>query len=138
MTCLHMIWNNNQSMKTIPGLVVVIVFAVFFDHPRLAAEDTRSADMRLYPGESIEWKAGPAALPPGAKMAVLEGDPAKEGPFVVRFQFPRAIIFRSIRIQKLSGSPSFRARCISRPEKRSIVPARKNFPQDLSVTGPLA
>ena len=28
------------------------------------------------------------AIPAGAKMAVLEGDPTKEGPFVVRFQFP--------------------------------------------------
>jgi quercetin dioxygenase-like cupin family protein len=44
--------------------------------------------MHLYPAASIEWKTGPAALPSGAKMAVLEGDPTKEGPFVVRFQFP--------------------------------------------------
>jgi quercetin dioxygenase-like cupin family protein len=75
-------------MKTILGSVVVILFAVFFDHAQLAAEDTQSADMRLYPAGTIEWKAGPAALPPGAKMAVLEGDPSKEGWFVVRFQFP--------------------------------------------------
>ena len=44
--------------------------------------------MRLYVPTAIEWKDGPAALPPGAKMAVLEGDPTKEGSFVVRFQFP--------------------------------------------------
>ena len=29
-------------MKTILGSVVVILFAVFFDHARLAAEDTQS------------------------------------------------------------------------------------------------
>jgi quercetin dioxygenase-like cupin family protein len=75
-------------MKTILGSVAVILFAVVFDHEGLAAEDTQSADMRLYPAATIEWKAGPAALPPGAKMAVLEGDPTKEGSFVVRFQFP--------------------------------------------------
>ena len=75
-------------MKTILGSVAVILFAVLFGHGRLAAEDTQSANMRLYPGETIEWKAGPAALPPGAKMALLEGDPTKEGSFVVRFQFP--------------------------------------------------
>src|SRR5437588_229058 len=46
------------------------------------------AKMRLYPPATIEWRQGPAALPPGAKMAALEGDPTKEGPFVVRFQFP--------------------------------------------------
>jgi quercetin dioxygenase-like cupin family protein len=43
--------------------------------------------MGFYGAETIEWKAGSAAIPPGAKMAVLEGDPTKEGPFVVRFQF---------------------------------------------------
>ena len=75
-------------MKTILGVVRVILFAVLFDHARLLAEDTQSTGMHLYPAETVEWKAGPAALPPGAKMAVLEGDPTKEGPFVVRFQFP--------------------------------------------------
>jgi len=75
-------------MKTIVGSVIVILFAFVLDQERLSAEDTQPGDMRLYPVTSIEWKAGPAALPPGAKMAVLEGDPTKEGPFVVRFQFP--------------------------------------------------
>ena len=75
-------------MKTILTAVAVILFAVLFDHARLVAEDKQFAGMRLYPAETIEWKAGPVALPAGAKMAVLEGDPTKEGPFVVRFQFP--------------------------------------------------
>ena len=39
-------------MKTILGSVVAILFAVFFDHARLAAEDTQSADMRLYPADN--------------------------------------------------------------------------------------
>ena len=75
-------------MKTIFVSVALALVAIFFDHARLGAEDTQSADMRLYPAETIEWKPGPAALPRGAKMAVLEGDPTKEGWFVVRFQFP--------------------------------------------------
>lgn len=36
----------------------------------------------------VEFKAGPATLPPGAQFAVLVGDPAKEGPFVMRLKFP--------------------------------------------------
>jgi quercetin dioxygenase-like cupin family protein len=75
-------------MKTIVGSVAVLLFAVAFNNARLSAEETQSAEMRLYPATTIEWKAGPAALPSGAKMAALEGDPTKEGPFVVRFQFP--------------------------------------------------
>jgi quercetin dioxygenase-like cupin family protein len=80
--------NNSQSMKTIVGSVAVSVLATAFSLTRSSAEETQPEDMRLYPATSIEWKAGPAAIPPGAKMAVLEGDPTKEGPFVVRFQFP--------------------------------------------------
>jgi quercetin dioxygenase-like cupin family protein len=75
-------------MKTIAGSTLAMLLAVVFQQAQLSAEETQSADMRLYPPTSVEWKAGPAALPPGAKMAVLEGDPTKEGPFVVRFQFP--------------------------------------------------
>lgn len=35
----------------------------------------------------LKWKDA-AALPPGAKVAVLEGDPSKEGPFVMRIRLP--------------------------------------------------
>src|SRR6266478_8241419 len=82
--------NNTRSMKTITGFALAMVLSVIIPQARLSAEETQSADMRLYPPATIQWKEGPAALPPGAKMAVLEGDPTKEGPFVVRFQFPDA------------------------------------------------
>lgn len=75
-------------MKTIFGSALAVLLAMVFSFARSPAEETQSLDMRLYPPTTIEWKAAPAALPPGAKMAVLEGDPTKEGPFVVRFQFP--------------------------------------------------
>ena len=75
-------------MKAIFSSALVVLLAMVLSSARSSAEETHSAGMRLYPPTSMEWKAGPAALPAGAKMAVLEGDPTKEGPFVVRFQFP--------------------------------------------------
>jgi quercetin dioxygenase-like cupin family protein len=42
----------------------------------------------LFPSDKIEWQEGPPSLPQGAKMAVLEGDPTKEGPFVFRVKAP--------------------------------------------------
>jgi hypothetical protein len=36
----------------------------------------------------MEWKEGPKSIPAGAKVAVLEGDPTKEGPFVMRLRLP--------------------------------------------------
>ncbi len=79
---------SKQSMKNSLGSLFALLLAVTFSLTLSYAEETQSVDMRLYPPTTIEWMAGPAALPPGAKMAVLEGDPTKEGPFVVRFQFP--------------------------------------------------
>jgi quercetin dioxygenase-like cupin family protein len=37
--------------------------------------------------DALAW-APAADMPPGAEMAVLYGDPSKEGPFVVPFKFP--------------------------------------------------
>ena len=123
-------------MKTILGSAVIITFAIFFNHARLAAEDTQSPDMRLYLAETIEWKPGPAALPPGAKMAVLEGDPTKEGPFVVRFQFPDGYYVAPHTHPKTERVTVISVLFISRPETRLIAIARKNFRQAPSVTGP--
>lgn len=38
--------------------------------------------------DGITWGAGPAALPPGARAAVLEGNPAEPGPFTLRVTLP--------------------------------------------------
>jgi hypothetical protein len=38
--------------------------------------------------DAITWGDAPPILPPGAKIAVLSGDPGAEGPFVLRLQFP--------------------------------------------------
>lgn len=50
--------------------------------------DSMKAEMSLYPAAEIQWKEGPASLPAGAKFAVLEGDPAKEGFFTMRLWLP--------------------------------------------------
>jgi rhodanese-related sulfurtransferase/quercetin dioxygenase-like cupin family protein len=42
----------------------------------------------LFPANDIKWMDGPPSLPKGASIAVLEGDPTKEGPFVFRVKAP--------------------------------------------------
>jgi ketosteroid isomerase-like protein len=37
---------------------------------------------------TIKWGDSPPALPPGAKFAVVSGDPSQPGPFVIRAQVP--------------------------------------------------
>lgn len=36
----------------------------------------------------IKWVDGPPSLPKGAKVVLLEGNPAQEGPFTMRLQLP--------------------------------------------------
>ena len=50
--------------------------------PALGTTHTMLAPKEVMFGE------GPPSLPPGAKMAVLYGDPAKTGLFIVRAKFP--------------------------------------------------
>lgn len=40
------------------------------------------------PASEITWSAAPSFLPAGAQVAVLSGDPNKEGPFVMRLKMP--------------------------------------------------
>jgi hypothetical protein len=47
-----------------------------------------AADRGIFAPDTIQWKNGPPSLPPGAKFAVLEGDPAKEGLFTMRLSVP--------------------------------------------------
>src|SRR5438045_898101 len=55
-------------------------------HSEPAADSKVQSRMLL--ADQIQWKDGPAALPAGAQMAVLEGDPSKEGFFVFRGKMP--------------------------------------------------
>src|SRR3712207_14510 len=51
--------------------------------PASAADDHKI----LAPGD-IKWSPGPPSLPKGAEMAVLFGDPSKDGLFAMRLKFP--------------------------------------------------
>lgn len=41
----------------------------------------------VIPGD-LQWHDGPASLPAGAQMAVIEGDPKQEGLFTMRLKLP--------------------------------------------------
>ena len=63
---------------------VVVVGASF----SLAHHHEKSSGHMAYAPTEIEWVDEPGALPPGAKLAVLAGDPTKEGPFTLRLKVP--------------------------------------------------
>jgi hypothetical protein len=67
---------------------LVACCVVFLICLRLEADEHEMKGVQLHPAEKIEWQDGPPSLPPGAKFAVLEGDPTQAGPFVFRVQVP--------------------------------------------------
>jgi quercetin dioxygenase-like cupin family protein len=53
-----------------------------------AEDHKQSGAMALFPLDEMKWQEGPATLPNGARIAVLEGNPSKDGPFVFRLKIP--------------------------------------------------
>lgn len=77
-------------MKVLGWLAVLTLIA-----PAASAQAHRVADsnqtrtpMGLFLPRDVPWIKGPASLRPGAKMAVLEGDPTREGVFTMRLWLP--------------------------------------------------
>lgn len=53
-----------------------------------AAKPAAAQHVMVAPSD-VKWGPGPTSLPPGAQMAVLDGNPAKPGmPFVIRAKLP--------------------------------------------------
>ncbi len=76
--------NRTLSLSTIIALTVPLA-SILAQAP---AGDAQHTQHQLFSPSEIQWKEGPPALPAGARFALLEGDPKKEGPFVMRLRFP--------------------------------------------------
>jgi len=48
---------------------------------------TSTAQAQMNSGD-LKWGAAPSGLPAGAQLAVLSGDPGKQGMFTIRLKFP--------------------------------------------------
>ena len=74
-----------QATVVMAGMCVLSASLHSEDSPPTKHKD---GGFEVFPVNKIEWKDGPASLPKGAQIAVLEGDPSKEGPFVFRVKVP--------------------------------------------------
>ena len=63
-------------------------FDISFINPADDPRKKTQPEAKTYLPGDVVWKDGPAALPPGAKRAILEGDPGKEGFYTERLKFP--------------------------------------------------
>jgi hypothetical protein len=76
-------------MRTAAYLLVgAMVLPAMVNSQPAAQDHKKSSGIELFPPDAIKWQQGPASLPKGALIAVLEGNPAKEGPFVFRLKLP--------------------------------------------------
>jgi hypothetical protein len=72
---------------TVPGISGTLLCVTLVSQPA-APEHKEAAGIALFACDQIKWHSGPPSLPKGALMAVLEGDPTREGPFVFRLKLP--------------------------------------------------
>src|SRR5215510_11592868 len=65
------------------GVVLLAVVAV-----ALSQEEMKTADHGMFTPTDIKWADAPKALPAGAKLAVLEGNPFSVGLYTMRLSMP--------------------------------------------------
>lgn len=72
------------TLPVVAGAAALGAMAVISATP-LVAHDGQH---HVFEADDVAFKPGPPTLPPGAQFAMLVGNPAEEGPFVMRLKFP--------------------------------------------------
>ncbi|MBU9580657.1 cupin domain-containing protein [Ralstonia mannitolilytica] len=75
----------NTSSVRLPLLAAALLYAAALP---ANAQDAAMGNMAMTNPSAMKWVDAPPGLPKGAKLAVLQGDPSKEGPYVVRLKAP--------------------------------------------------
>ncbi|MBD0331547.1 MAG: cupin domain-containing protein [Chitinophagaceae bacterium] len=77
-------------MKRLLSITILFVLIIISVVPVKIYAQHESTDTKhiFANARSLKWQKGPASLPAGAKLAVLEGDMTKAEPFTVRLLFP--------------------------------------------------
>lgn len=81
---------NTHILQSAPrlALTAAVLLAPLAASSPAGAEEPITAGMEMVNPAAMKWGDAPASLPKGAKLAVLYGDPGKEGPFVIRLKTP--------------------------------------------------
>lgn len=70
------------------SIMFKFIFASFLTLGLIGNTFADTADHQIFTPKDIQWINGPDSLPKGSQVAVLEGDPSKEGPFTLRLKMP--------------------------------------------------
>jgi hypothetical protein len=77
---------RRKGMRTFGRIVIACV--VVLASTGLAGAQGVPDKHAFISAKDLDWSPAPPSLPPGAKIAVLHGDPGKPGPFVIRLMTP--------------------------------------------------
>jgi len=73
---------------TMNRILVIAVLGISVAALAFSQSTSQTPDQGFFSPADIKWVDAPASLPPGAKAALLEGNPAQEGPFTMRLKVP--------------------------------------------------
>ena len=76
----------NKIVVLFSGIIVAAGFVIAAE-PTTSSSPAPTEHHVLKPGD-LKWNDAPPGLPPGGKMAVLNGDPSQPGPLTVRLKAP--------------------------------------------------
>ena len=68
--------------------ILLVAFTVGVAAFVIGQQVNQPSNHGFFEPSDIKWIDGPASLPKGAKVAMLEGNPTQEGPFTMRLQLP--------------------------------------------------
>lgn len=73
-----------MNIRTLATLLAGALFAA----TPAAAQGPQAGQHTITTPAAVQWGPAPDALPPGAQLAVLDGDPGKPGMYSIRVKFP--------------------------------------------------
>jgi len=74
--------------KIISFALIAVALAIYSLAFALDQKPMAKTEHVMFSGSDLKWGDAPPSLPAGAKLAVLAGDPGKEGMFAIRLQMP--------------------------------------------------
>jgi quercetin dioxygenase-like cupin family protein len=78
-----------DTMNTSGKTAAVALAAIVLGAMAASALAQGTSDKEVFiNSKDIKWGDAPPSIPKGAKLAVLQGDPGKPGPFVIRLMLP--------------------------------------------------
>ena len=88
-------WMVSAAGRLVRGYTMryaLLLLAAILPLRAVAAQEAQSSGQarqaHVTTPEHLNWGPAPAILPAGARLAVLEGDPSKAGPFTMRLAMP--------------------------------------------------